>query len=41
LPLTGRKPAGKFPQPKKSKHRNAAAPVFKPRKKFGKKGKRR
>jgi ribonuclease R len=39
LPLTGKK-AATF-KPKKSKRRNAAALAFKPRKKFGKKGKRR
>ena len=39
LPLTGRKAAPS--KPKKSKHRNAAAPAFKTRKKFSKKGKRR
>jgi ribonuclease R len=41
LPLTGRKPAGKLPKPKKSRRKDAAAPTSKTRKKFAKKGKRR
>jgi ribonuclease R len=41
LPLTGRKPAGKLPKPKKSRRKGAVAPASKTRKKFGKKGKRR
>jgi len=39
LPLAGKKATPS--KPKKSKRRNAAAPAFKTRKKFGKKGKRR
>jgi ribonuclease R len=40
LPLTGKKAAKSPPRPKKSKHRDAAAPGSKAKKRFGKKGKR-
>ncbi|MGA3162517.1 MAG: VacB/RNase II family 3'-5' exoribonuclease [Terracidiphilus sp.] len=41
LPLTGKKAAKSPPKSKKSKHRDAVAPVPRNRKKFGKKAKRR
>jgi ribonuclease R len=41
IPLTGKKAAKSPTKEKKSRRRDAAAPSFKPKKKFGKKGRRR